>query len=110
MPIERGEVYWVNFDSSLGGEIQKTRPAVVLSNDAANANLNRIQVVPITSKTNRVYPGEALIDLNGERRKAMADQITTISKQRVGRRLSKIDAKDISRIEAAVLIQLGLRP
>ena len=110
MPIERGEVYWVNFDSSLGGEIQKTRPAVVLSNDAANANLNRIQVVPITSKTNRVYPGEALIDLNGERRKAMADQITTISKQRVGRRLGKIDSKDISRIEAAVLIQLGLRP
>jgi mRNA interferase MazF len=63
MPIERGDVYWVSFDPSLGGEIQKTRPAIVLSNNAANLVMNRIQVVPITSKTNRVYPGEALIEI-----------------------------------------------
>lgn len=63
MPIERSDVYWVNFDPSLGGEIRKTRPAIILSNNAANVALNRVQVVPITSKTDRVYPGEALIDL-----------------------------------------------
>ena len=63
MPIERGEVYWVAFDPSVGGEIQKTRPAIVLSNNAANLVLNRLQVVPITSKTDRLYPGEAFVEV-----------------------------------------------
>ena len=106
--IERGEVYWVNFDPSLGGEIQKIRPAVVISNNAANAALNRLQVVPITSKTDRLYPGEALIELNGEKRKAMADQLTTVSKVRLGKRLGAISTEGMDRIEDAVMLQLGL--
>src|SRR2546430_3447329 len=73
----RGEVWWVSFDPSIGGEIQKTRPAIVISNDAANNALNRVIVIPITSQVAKVYPGEALIILNGEQRKAMADQIMT---------------------------------
>lgn len=109
MDIERGNVYWVNFDPSLGGEIRKTRPAVVLSNNAANAALNRVQVVPITSKTDRLYPGEALIELNGEKRKAMADQLTTVSKQRLGGKLGAVGRADMERIESAVLLQLALK-
>jgi mRNA interferase MazF len=108
MPIERGEVYWVNFDPSLGGEIQKTRPAIVLSNNAANAVLNRLQVVPITSKTERLYPGEAFVDLNGEKRKAMADQLTTVSKQRLGKKLGTIKPNDMAHVDAAVILQLAL--
>jgi mRNA interferase MazF len=108
MPIERGDVYWVSFDPSLGGELQKTRPAIILSNNAANLALNRVQVVPITSKTDRVYPGEALVDLRGEMRKAMADQLATVSKQRLGQRLGAIGANDMVRVEAAVAVQLAL--
>jgi mRNA interferase MazF len=108
MPIERGEVYWVAFDLSLGGEIQKTRPAIVFSNNAANQALNRVQVVPITSKTNRLYPGEAYIELRGEKRKAIASQLATASKLRIGARLGVLGAEDMVRVEAAIAVQLGL--
>jgi mRNA interferase MazF len=106
--IERGEVYWVNFEPSLGGEIKKTRPAIVLSNNAANTHLNRVQVVPITSNTDRLYPGEAFVTLNSEKRKAMADQLTTVSKQRLGTKIGILSEDDLDRLEAAVLLQLGI--
>ena len=104
----RGEVWWVDFDPSVGGEIQKTRPAVILSNDAANAVMNRVRVVPVTSQTSRLYPAEAFITLNGERRKAMADQIATASKLRLRSRLGRLSDEDVSAVERAVRVQLGL--
>jgi mRNA interferase MazF len=109
MDLRRGDVYWLAFDPSIGGEIQKTRPAVIVSNDAANAALNRTLVVPLSSQIDRVYPGEALIQLNGETRKAMADQLTTASKQRFRARLGAVSAEDMARIERAILVQLGIK-
>jgi mRNA interferase MazF len=106
--IERGEVYWVNFEPSLGGEIKKTRPAIVLSNNAANSHLNRVQVVPVTSNTDRIYPGEAYVSLNAEKRKAMADQLTTVSKQRLGSKVGTLSKGDVGKVENAVLLQLGI--
>jgi mRNA interferase MazF len=105
----RGEVWWVSFDPSLGGEIQKTRPAIVISNDAANSALNRVIVIPISSQVAKVYPGEALIMLNGEQRKAMADQIMTASKQRLKNKLGNLSRGDVTAVESAVLLQLGIR-
>jgi len=108
MRIERGEVYWVNFDPSVGGETRKTRPAIVISNNAANLALNRVQVVPITSKTERVFRAEAIIRLKGEERKAMGDQLTTVSKERISRKVGVISAEDMARVEAAVAVQPAL--
>lgn len=104
----RGDVWWVAFDSSLGGEIRKTRPAVVVSNDVANRALNRVQVVPVTSQTGRLYPSEAYVTVAGERRKAMADQLATISKERLRDRLGRVAAGELAAVERAIRVQLSL--
>ena len=109
MHPRRGEVWWVSFDPPVGGEIRKTRPALVLSNNAANAALNRVIVVPLTSQTAKLYPGEAMVTLNGEQRKAMADQIVTASKQRLRDKLGNLSPADMAVVEKAVLLQLGIR-
>ena len=107
--MKRGEVWWVNFDPSVGGEIRKKRPAVILSNDAANRHLNRVQVVPLTSQAGRVYPSEALVRVGKQQSKAMADQLTTASKQRLLNRAGQLSGPDLRAVEAAVRVQLGLQ-
>ena len=109
MHPRRGEVWWVSFDPSVGGEIRKTRPALILSNNAANSALNRVIVVPLTSQTDKLYPGEALVTLNGEQSKAKADQIATASKHRLSNRLGSLSLADLAAVEKAVLLQLGIR-
>jgi mRNA interferase MazF len=107
--MRRGEIWWVNFEPARGGEIRKQRPAIIVSNDIANRLLNRVQVVPLTSSVERLYPSEALILVNGTPNKALADQLTTVSKTRLSNYVDTITEDELLRLEEAIKIQLDLR-
>ncbi|MBK1704952.1 type II toxin-antitoxin system PemK/MazF family toxin [Halochromatium glycolicum] len=106
--MKRGEVWWVEFDPAVGSEIRKTRPAVIVSNDAANRHLTRVVVIPLTSKTARLYPAEALVSIGGQTSKAMADQIMAADKRRLKGRLGHLSKDDMLGVETAIKLHLGL--
>jgi mRNA interferase MazF len=105
---KRGEVWWVTFDPALGTEIKKCRPAIVVSNDVSNKYLNRLQVVPVTSNILKVYASECLIHLSKQTGKAMADQLRTISTERLVKKIEKLRSEDLLAVERVVRLQLDI--
>lgn len=87
--VKRGEVYWVNLDPTIGTEIRKTRPALIISPDDMNAVLPRVIVAPLTSK------GQPLgcrpeVEFKGKPSRILLDQIRTVDKQRLGAKMGEI--------------------
>jgi len=106
--MQRGEIWRVDFDPASGSEIRKTRPAVIVSNDMGNQYSRRVQVVPVSSNISRIFPVEALVTVNGVKSKAMADQLTTVDKQRLRNRMGRLSADETATLDKAIRIQLNL--
>lgn len=110
--IKRGEVYWVNLDPTIGAEIRKTRPALVVSNDTNNVHARTVTVVPLTTSTEKVYPFEVLLKPgtygNKEAAKAKANQVRTVDKRRLGRLIGILPSGAVEQVEVALRLHLDL--
>jgi mRNA interferase MazF len=101
-------VYWVNLHPVVGSEIRKTRPAVIVSNDSCNRYGTRVVVLPITSNIESLYPGEAKVEVKGKPGRALGDQIRSIDKSRLKARAGRLTVEEMSRVDEALAITLGL--
>jgi mRNA interferase MazF len=105
---EEREIWWVNFDPSVGQEVKKRRPAVIISNDLSNKYLKRYQVLPLSSQIKKLYPSEVIIEIDGKKSKAMADQLTTVSELRFLNKIGDVKAVEMEEIERIIRLQLDL--
>lgn len=111
--MRRGEIYFASLDATQGSEVQKTRPVVLVSNNAANRAAAVVTVVPLTSNTGRVYPFEVLLPRErtglAKNSKAMAQQVRTIDKARLNARpAGELSARDVQLLDAALRLHLAL--
>lgn len=110
--ILKGEIYWANLSPTVGSEISKTRPVLIVSNDINNQFAATVSILPLTSTTAKIYPFEVFLS-KGESNlahdsKAKANQIRMIDKERIGAKIGKISELKLNEIENAIFIHLGI--
>lgn len=115
--MRRGDIVAVSLDPVSGSEADKTRPAVIVSNDAANSIATRlgrgvVTVVPVTSSVTRIYPFQVLLPAGqtglGRDSKAQAEQVRSVAVQRVGRTMGRLPASIMAELEQALRVHLDL--
>jgi len=115
--MRRGDIVTVNLDPAVGSEARKIRPAVVVSNDVANATAARlgrgvITVVPVTSNIARIYPFQVLLQAGqtglARDSKAQAEQVRSVAVERIGARLGRLPAAVMRELDDALRVHLSL--
>lgn len=105
---KRGEIYWTNFDPTIGAETKKTRPGLIISNDIGNEVSRLVIIAPITSKLNKVYPYEAKIFINNKERKIMINQCRAIDKSRLIKKIIDADQQTMKQVDEAIKIVFNI--
>ncbi len=113
MELKRGEIWFVSLDSTIGSEINKSRPAVIIQNDFGNKNSSTTIIAPITSKLDKVYPFEVLLTNNNcfgleNNSKVLLDQIRVVDKKRLIKKLGAVNQEGMIKINEAIKISLSL--
>lgn len=111
--MRRGEIYYANLDPTVGSEVSKQRPVLVVSNDLHNRKAPMVTVVPLTSNVERVYPFEVFLSAKDthlpQDSKAMPQQIRAVSKQRIiGGAIALLSSEIMSLVEDALKLHLGM--
>ena len=98
----RGEVWWVRLDPTLGSEIAKTRPCVILSGNVFNRLRRTVVIIPLSTSPQPSAPLLVSVRCNGRDAVAVTDQIRAIAKQRLDRRLGELSSEDLEAVEQGV--------
>ena len=111
--MKRGEIYYANLSPTVGSEMDKRRPVLIVSNNANNRAADTVTIVPITSNVSRVYPFEVLLEPKDsglpKLSKVQAQQIRTISKQRISAGVLGTLSRDMMQlVDAAIKLHLGV--
>jgi len=106
--MNRGEIWWTDFDPAVGTEIQKTRPAVIVSNNTSNSRIARVVVIPLSTQVAHLYPSETLVRAGAKQAKAMVDQITVADKSRLRNRIGTLSKSDMWAVEEGIKLHLAL--
>jgi mRNA interferase MazF len=104
--MKRGEVHWIGLDPTVGTEIQKTRPCVVVSINPISKVRGSVVVVPVTSKGPERLP--LVVELSSAKSFAVCDQIRAVSKQRFGKPHSTLSTDDLAKLDLNLKVVLGL--
>jgi mRNA interferase MazF len=111
--MKRGEIYYANLDPTVGSEVSKRRPVLIVSNNLHNQKAPMVTIVPLTSNVLRVYPFEVFLSakhtLLSKDSKAMPQQIRAVSKQRIiGDAIALLDPEIMILVEDAMKLHLGM--
>lgn len=115
--MRRGDIYWVDLEPVRGAEANKIRPAVIVSNDAANRAAQRsgrgvVTVVPVSSNTDRIFPFQVLLPATecglDEDSKAQAEQVRSVTVSRLNRRAGTVPGDLLAKLDVALRTHLAL--
>ena len=105
--MKRYEVRWAHLDPTLGAEMAKTRPVVIVSLDALNDRLQTVTVCPLTSQVHSTWRSRLGVRVGGRRAEIAVDQIRTVSKVRIGRKVGVLSAADASALRRLITEMYG---
>jgi mRNA interferase MazF len=101
MEIKQYAVHWINLDPTLGSEVSKTRPCVILSPDEMNRYIKTVIIAPLTH-TIKSYPSRVVCEINGEKGSIMLDQIRTVDKLRIGGLICKLAVSEVNEVKFVI--------
>ena len=107
MSTKRYAIYYAELDPTMGSEISKVRPVVIISQDAMNEYLNTIVVCPLTSKLHPQWRSRLQITCAGKQAEVAVDQIRTISKKRLRQRIDQLPAIEASQLRRIITEMYG---